>query len=73
MVGAIENFSQFEVRAVIRFLQAEVLNQNEIHRRLVECLWWNAFCRKEEYVWCNKFKNDRKEPNTDLEKHRDRS
>jgi hypothetical protein len=46
MVDVIENYSKFEVRAVVRFLQALGLNQNEIHRRLVSVYRPNISRRK---------------------------
>jgi hypothetical protein len=35
MTGVTENYSKSEVRAVVRFLQAEGVSQREIHRRLL--------------------------------------
>jgi hypothetical protein len=34
MAGVIENYSMFEARAMIRFLQAQGMSQREIHRKL---------------------------------------
>jgi hypothetical protein len=33
MAGVIEDYSEFEVRSVVRFLQAEGVSQSEIHCR----------------------------------------
>jgi hypothetical protein len=35
MAGVVDNYSKFEVRVVVRFLQAEGVSQSEIHLRLV--------------------------------------
>jgi hypothetical protein len=35
MAGVIENYSKFEVRPVVRFLQTEGVSQSEIQHRLV--------------------------------------
>jgi hypothetical protein len=60
MAGVIENYSNFEVHAVIRFLQAERVIQGDIHRRLVSVYVQKVFSRKEASVWCNKFKDGRR-------------
>jgi hypothetical protein len=43
MAILIENYSEFEVRAVVRFLQAEGVSENEIHCRLVSVYAENVF------------------------------
>jgi hypothetical protein len=43
MAGVIENYSKFEVRTVVRFLQAGGVSQSEIHRRLVSVYGQNVF------------------------------
>jgi hypothetical protein len=63
MIGVTENYSKFEVRAVVRFLQSEGLSQSEIHRRTVSVYGQNIFKRKEVSVWCKIFTDGRKEPN----------
>jgi hypothetical protein len=35
MASVIENYSKFEVRAVVGFLHVERVSQSDIHRRLV--------------------------------------
>jgi hypothetical protein len=59
MASVIENYSKFEVRGVVRFLQAEGVSQSEIHRRLVSVYGQNVFSQNEVSVWCNKFKDSR--------------
>jgi hypothetical protein len=56
MSTVIENYSKFEVRTVVRFLQAEGVSQSKIHRRLMSVYGQNVFSRKEVSVWCNKIK-----------------
>jgi transposase len=74
MAGVIENYSKFEVRAVVRFLHAEGVSQSEIHHRLVSVYGQNVFSRKEVAVWCNKFKHGQTALNDDdPQKHRGRS
>jgi hypothetical protein len=50
MAGVIENYSKFEVRAVVRFLQADGVSQSEVHLRLVSVYGQNVFSRKEVSV-----------------------
>jgi hypothetical protein len=50
MADVTENYSKFEVRAVVRFLQAERMSQSEIHRRLVSVYGQNVLSWKEECV-----------------------
>jgi hypothetical protein len=47
MAGVTENYSKFEVHAVVRFLQAEGVCQSESHCRLVSVYGQNVFSRKE--------------------------
>jgi hypothetical protein len=47
IAGVIENYSEFEVRAVVRFLQAEGMSQSEILRRFA-----SAYGRKKKSLWC---------------------
>jgi hypothetical protein len=70
MASVIENYSKFEVRALVRFLRAEGLSQNEILSRLVSVYGQNVFSQKEVFVWCNKFKNGWLALHDDPEKHR---
>jgi hypothetical protein len=72
MAGVTENYSGFEVRSVVRFLQAEGVGRREIHRRLVNVYGQKVFSRKEESVCSIKFAYGRKALNDDQEKHRDR-
>jgi hypothetical protein len=46
MASVIENYSKFEVRAVVRFLQAAGASQSEIHRRLLSFYSQKIFSRK---------------------------
>jgi hypothetical protein len=43
MAGMIENYSKFEVRAVVRFLQAEGESHGKIHRWLASIYGHNVF------------------------------
>jgi transposase len=72
MADVIENYSKFDVRAVLRFLQAEGVSQREIHRRFVNVYDQNVFSRKAVSVWCKKFKDCRTALNEDPQKHRGR-
>jgi hypothetical protein len=65
MAGVIANYSNFEVRAVVRFSQAEGVSQREIQRRLVSVYGQKIFSWKEVSVWCNKFKVGRTALNDD--------
>jgi hypothetical protein len=47
MAGVIENYSKFEVRSVVRFLQAEGVGQSKSHRRLVNVYGRKVFSLKE--------------------------
>jgi hypothetical protein len=47
MAGVIENYSKFEVRAVVRFWQVEGVSQSEIHRRLMSVYGQKFFSLKE--------------------------
>jgi hypothetical protein len=70
MAGVTENYSKYEVREMIRFLQVEGASHSEIHRRLVSDYGQKSFSRKEVSVWCNKFRGGRTTLNDDSEKHR---
>jgi hypothetical protein len=72
MAGVMENYSKFEVCAVIWFLQAEGVSQSEIHCRSVRVYGQNVFSRKEVSVWCNIFKDGQTARKYDAEKHRGR-
>jgi hypothetical protein len=50
MASVMENYSKFEVNAVVRLLQAEGQSQSDMHQRLV-----SVKGRKEGSVWHNKF------------------
>jgi hypothetical protein len=68
MAGVSENYSTFEVRAAVRFLQGERVSQGEIHRRLVSVYGVNVFSRKGASLWCKKFRDGRTALNDDPEK-----
>jgi hypothetical protein len=51
MAGVIENYSKFEISAVIRFLQAEGVSESGILRMLESVYGRNVFSRKEVSVW----------------------
>jgi hypothetical protein len=70
MAGVIESYFKFEVRAVVRFLQAERVSQGEIHRRLESVSGQNVSSRKEVFLWGKKFKDGRAALNDDPEKRR---
>lgn len=72
MACVIAEYSKCEVRAVIRFLQAEGVNQSEIHRRLEGVYGPKVLSRKEVSVWCKKFKDGRTDLIDDPEKNRGR-
>jgi hypothetical protein len=72
MASVTENDSKFEVHTVVRFSQAEGVNQSDIHRRLVSACGQNVFSQREVSVWCNKFKDGRMALNDDPQKHRGR-
>jgi transposase len=55
----IENPSNAEVHAVIRFLNAKQKSQTEIRKELVEVYDENVISRKQVSVWCNQFKEGR--------------
>jgi hypothetical protein len=46
MASVIENYSKFQVHAVLRFLQAERVSESEIHCRLVSVYSQNVLSRK---------------------------
>jgi hypothetical protein len=69
MAGAIENYSKFEVRAAVKFLQAEKVSRSEIYRRLVSVYGQNVFNRKEVSVRWSKFKDGQTALNDDPQKH----
>jgi hypothetical protein len=66
------NYSKFEVREVVRFLQAEEVSQSEIYRRLASVYGQKVFSRKEVFLWCNKFKDGGTALNVEPEKQRGR-
>jgi hypothetical protein len=51
MASVAENCSKFEVRAVVRFLQAEGVHESKINCRLVSVYGQNVFHQKEVPVW----------------------
>jgi hypothetical protein len=58
MAGVTENYPKLEVRAVVRFLQAEGEVQSEIRHRLVSVYGQNVFSRsfcvvKQTERWLN--------------------
>lgn len=74
MAGVIQPYSEYEVRVVIHFLQAEGVTQSVIHRRLVNVYGQNVLNRKEVVrVWSNKFKDGRTTLADVPEEHRGRS
>jgi hypothetical protein len=70
MAIVIENYSKFEVCAVVRFLQAKEVSQSEIHCRLVSVYDQNVFNGKKVSVWCQKFKDGLTALNDDPQKQR---
>lgn len=68
----VAEYAKFDVRAVIRFLQAEAVNQSEIHRRLQGVYGPNVLSRKDGHVWCHKFTDRRTDLKDDPEKKRGR-
>jgi hypothetical protein len=58
-IPLIENPSSVEVRAIIRFLNAEQESPTEIHKDLVEVHSENVISRKQASVWYNEFKEGR--------------
>ena len=59
MCAAIETLGKCEIRAVIRFLQAEGLSAAEIHRRMSAVYGPNFMSDKYVREWCRKFRNGR--------------
>ncbi|GBO15447.1 hypothetical protein AVEN_147261-1 [Araneus ventricosus] len=57
-----------KVCAVIKFLQAEGVNQSEIHRRLQDVYGPDILNRKEVNFWCQKFKDGRTEKKRDRQR-----
>jgi transposase len=55
----IENPSNVEVRAVIRFLNAKQKSPTEVHKGVVEVYGENVISYKQVLVWCNQFKEGR--------------
>jgi hypothetical protein len=51
MAGMAENYSQFDVRTMIRCFIVEGVTQLEIHGRLV-----NVYSQNEVSIWCYNFK-----------------
>ncbi|GBL90705.1 hypothetical protein AVEN_223356-1 [Araneus ventricosus] len=72
MACLIVEYTKFEIHAVIRFLQAERVNQSEVHRRLQGVYGLNVLRRKKVNVWCQQFKDGRTDLNDDEEKKRGR-
>ncbi|KAF2905361.1 hypothetical protein ILUMI_00810 [Ignelater luminosus] len=70
MVCVIAEYSK--VRGLIRFLQAEGVNQRKIHRRLQGVYGLNVLSRKEVSVWCKKFEDGQTRLKDDPEKKRGR-
>jgi hypothetical protein len=50
MAGVTENYSEFEVSALVTFLQVEGVSQDEIDRRLMSVYGQKVFSRKEVSV-----------------------
>jgi hypothetical protein len=73
MGGVTENYSKIEVRAVVRFLQAEGVTESEINSRLLSVYGQKVFSRKDVSLRCNKFKAGPTALNDYPEKHRGRS
>jgi site-specific recombinase XerC len=67
-----ENYSTFEIRAMVRFLQAEGMSHSKIQHRLASVYSHNIFSRKEVSVSCNKIKDGQTALNDDPQKHRSR-
>jgi hypothetical protein len=68
-VGVIEIYTKFQVRPVVRFLQAEGVIQNMIHQRCVNAYGQNIFRQEEVSVWRNKFKYGQTALNINTKKH----
>jgi hypothetical protein len=64
----IENYSKFEVRAVVRFLQAEGVSERN-SSKVRECTRSESFKPKNVSVWCKKFEDGRTALNDDPEKN----
>jgi hypothetical protein len=58
-MSLIENPSSVEVRAVIRFLNAQQKSPTEIHKEVVEANGENVISCKQVSVCCNQFKEGR--------------
>jgi hypothetical protein len=50
MASVMENYSKFEVHAVVRFLQAEGVSLSEINSKLVSVYGQNVFSQKEVFM-----------------------
>jgi predicted DNA-binding protein YlxM (UPF0122 family) len=72
MASVTENYSTFEVRAMVRFLHADGMSQSKIHRRLASVYGYNVFSRMEVSVWCNTYKDSQRALNDDPQEHRGR-
>jgi hypothetical protein len=70
MASVIENYYKYEIRSLVRFLQAEGRGVGEIHSRSVSVYSQNVFSQKEVSLWCNKFKDGQMELKDGPEKHR---
>jgi hypothetical protein len=68
----IEYYSKFDVRVVVRFLQAEGISQSDINCRVVSVYVQNILSKKEVSVWCSEFEDGRTALNDDPEKYRGR-
>jgi hypothetical protein len=56
MAGMTGNYSKFEVRAVVRFLQAEGVSRGEIHRRLESVSGQNVPAERKRLCGAKKLK-----------------
>jgi hypothetical protein len=72
MASVTENYSNFKVSAVVRFLLLEGLSQSEIHCSLVSIYGKHIFSQKEVSVSYNKLKVGQVALDDDPEKHRGR-
>lgn len=59
----LEEWTNVEVRSVIRYFRAKRKNAAEIHRKLVEVYGPNVMSRKQVWVWCVSFDNGRTDVN----------
>ena len=62
MATPITEWTNLEVRAVVRFLFAKGTKCSEIYREIVEIYGEHAMSKSRVYQWCSWFKDGRKRP-----------